>query len=69
MACKAPSGDAFNARFLAVYGEGDLPLARAELDAIRNPPSQLMVHAEFPLKAAAKVMVEDIAGERPLWFN
>lgn len=66
---QGPIGDAFNARFLAVYGEGDLPLARAELDAIRNPPSQLMVHAEFPLKAAAKVMVEDIAGANLILFG
>ncbi len=66
---QGPIADAFNARFLAVYGEGDLPLARAELDAIRNPPSQLMVHAEFPLKAAAKVTVEDIADANLILFG
>lgn len=66
---QGPVGDAFNARFLAVYGEGDLPLARAELDAIRNPPSQLMIHGEFPLKAAARVTAEDIAGANLILFG
>jgi hypothetical protein len=66
---QGPIGDAFNGRFLAVYGEGDLPLARAELDAIRNPPSQLMVHGEFPLKAAAKVTEDDIAGANLILFG
>lgn len=66
---QGPIGDAFNARFLAVYGEGDLPLARAELDAIRNPPSQLMIHGEFPLKAAARVTAEDIAGSNLILFG
>jgi len=66
---QGPIGDAFNARFLAVYGEGDLPLARAELDSVRNPPSQLMIHAEFPLKAAAKVTAEDIAGANLILFG
>ena len=66
---QGPIGDAFNARFLAVYGEDDLPLARAELDAIRNPPSQLMIHGEFPLKAAARVTAEDIAGANLILFG
>ncbi|MBI2496972.1 MAG: hypothetical protein HYV75_03270, partial [Opitutae bacterium] len=66
---QGPIGDAFNARFLAVYGEGDLPLARAELDSIRNPPSQLMIHGEFPLKAAAKITAEDIAGANLILFG
>lgn len=64
-----PLGDAFNARFLAVYGENDLGLARAELDAIRNPPSQLMVHGEYPLKAANKVTAEDIANSHLILFG
>jgi pimeloyl-ACP methyl ester carboxylesterase len=66
---QGPIGDAFNSRFLAVYGDGDLPLARAELDAIRNPPSMLMIHGEFPLKAAAKVTAEDIAGSNLILFG
>lgn len=66
---QGPVGDAFNSPFLAVYGEGDLPLARAELDAIRNPPSQLVVHAEFPLKAAARVSAEDIARANLVLFG
>lgn len=66
---QGPIGDAFNSRFLAVYGEGDLPLARAELDSIRNPPSQLMIHGEFPLKAAAKVTAVDIAGANLILFG
>ncbi|MDP3072932.1 MAG: alpha/beta fold hydrolase [Opitutaceae bacterium] len=66
---QGPIGDSFNAKFLAVYGEGDLPLARAELDAIRNPPSQLVIQAEFPLKAAARVTTEEIANSNLILFG
>ncbi len=66
---QGPVGDAFNSRFLAVYGDGDLPLARAELDAIRNPPSRLMIHGEFPLKAAARVTTDDVANCNLILFG
>ncbi|MGC4111424.1 MAG: alpha/beta hydrolase-fold protein [Nocardioides sp.] len=66
---QGPIGDAFTAKFLAVYGEGDLPLARAELDAVRNPPSQLVIQAEFPLKAAARVTADDLANSNLILFG
>lgn len=64
-----PIGDAFNGKFLALYGSGDLPLARAELDAIRNPPSQLVIQAEFPLKAAERVTAADLADSNLILFG
>jgi len=64
-----PIGDAFNGSFLAVYGDGDLPLARAELDAIRNPPSQLVIQAEFPLKSAARLTADDVANSNLILFG
>lgn len=66
---QGPVGDAFNAPFLAVYGNGDLPLAQAELDAVRNPPSQLVIQAEFPLKAAARITADDIARSNLILFG
>jgi endo-1,4-beta-xylanase len=66
---QGPIGDAFNSRFLAVYGEGDRELAIAELDAIRNPPGPLIIHGEFPMKAAAKVTSDDIASSNLILFG
>ncbi len=66
---QGPISDAFNFRFLGVYGEKDLPLARAEFDAVRNPPSRLMIQGEFPLKAADKVTAADIADFNLILFG
>jgi pimeloyl-ACP methyl ester carboxylesterase len=66
---QGPIGDAFNSRFLAVYGEGDKDLAIAELDAIRNPQGPFDIHADFPLKAAAKVTKADIASSNLILFG
>ncbi len=64
-----PIGDAFNSRFLAVYGEGDRDLAIAELDAIRNPPGPLDIHGDFPMKPASKVTREDIGSSNLILFG
>ncbi len=66
---QGPIDDAFNSRFLAVYGEGDRDLAIAELDAVRNPSSVLDIHGEFPMKAAAKVTTEDIESANLILFG
>jgi pimeloyl-ACP methyl ester carboxylesterase len=66
---QGPIGDAFNSRFLAVYGEGDRDLAIAELDAIRNPQGPFDIHGDFPMKAAAKVTREDIASSNLILFG
>lgn len=66
---QGPVSDAFNSQFLAVYGADDLRLARAELDAIRNPPSRLMIHGEFPLKAATKLSATDAADYNLILFG
>lgn len=67
---QGPIGDAFNSRFLAVYGEGDRDLAIAELDAIRNPPgSRLSVQGEFPMKAASKITPEDVRSSNLILFG
>jgi hypothetical protein len=66
---QGPIGDAFNAKFLAVYGEGDRELAIAELDAIRNPPSRLAINGEFPMKPAAKVTAGDIGSSHLVLFG
>ena len=66
---QGPIDDAFNSRFLAVYGEGDRDLAIAELDAIRNPPSVLDIHGDFPMKAAAKVTTEDVESANLILFG
>jgi pimeloyl-ACP methyl ester carboxylesterase len=66
---QGPIGDAFNSRFLAVYGEGDRDLAIAELDAVRNPPGPLDIHADFPMKAASKVTSEDVASSNLILFG
>ena len=55
-----PIDDAFNSRFLVVYGEGDRDLAVAELDALCNPPGPMDIHGDFMLKAAAKVTKQDV---------
>jgi hypothetical protein len=41
----------------------------AELDAIRNPPGPLIIHGEFPMKAAAKVTSDDIASSNLILFG
>jgi pimeloyl-ACP methyl ester carboxylesterase len=66
---QGPIGDAFNARFLAVYGEGDRDLAIAELDGIRNPIGPFDIHGDFPMKAAAKVTGEDVAHANLILFG
>jgi len=66
---QGPIGDAFNSRFLAVYGEGDRELAIAELDAIRNPPGPLDIHADFPMKPAAKVTRADVESANLILFG
>jgi pimeloyl-ACP methyl ester carboxylesterase len=66
---QGPIGDAFNSRFLAVYGEGDRDLAIAELDAIRNPAGPLDIQGDFPMKPAAKVTREDIASSNLILFG
>jgi hypothetical protein len=66
---QGPIDDAFNSRFLAVYGDGDKDLAIAELDAIRNPPGPLDIHGDFPMKPAAKVTKEDAAAQNLILFG
>jgi endo-1,4-beta-xylanase len=68
---QGPIGDAFNARFLAVYGEGDgdKDLAIAELDAIRNAPGPLDIQGDFPMKPAARVTSDDIASANLILFG
>jgi endo-1,4-beta-xylanase len=66
---QGPIGDAFNTRFLAVYGEADRDLAIAELDAIRNPPGPLDIHGDFPMKAASKLSREDIESSNLILFG
>jgi hypothetical protein len=66
---QGPIGDAFNSRFLAVYGEGDRDLAIAELDAIRNPPGPLDIQGDFPMKSAAKVTAGDIEAANLILFG
>src|SRR5205823_10851319 len=66
-----PIDDAFNSRFLAVYGsgDGDRELAIAELDAIRNPPSVLDIHGDFPMKPAGKVTPQDVESSNLILFG
>ena len=66
---QGPIGDAFNSRFLAVYGDGDRDLAIAELDALRNPPGRMIIHGDFPMKAAAKVNADDVEGANLILFG
>ena len=66
---QGPISDAFNSKFLAVYGESDRELAIAELDAIRNPPSNLAINGEFPMKVATKVTMDDIASSNLILFG
>ena len=66
---QGPIGDAFNSRFLAVYGEGNRELAIAELDALRNPPGRMIIHGDFPMKGAAKVTAEDVASSNLILFG
>ena len=67
---QGPIDDAFNSRFLAVYGDAlDKELAIAELDAVRNPPGPMDIHGDFPMKAAAKVTQSDIASANLILFG
>lgn len=66
---QGPIGDAFNSRFLVVYGEGDRELAMAELDGMRNPPGPLTVHGDFPMKPASKVTRADIESSNLILFG
>jgi len=66
---QGPIGDAFNSRFLAVYGEGDRELAIAELDALRNPPGRLVIQGDFPMKPAAKVTQKEIESSNLILFG
>jgi pimeloyl-ACP methyl ester carboxylesterase len=66
---QGPIDDAFNDRFLAVYGEGDRDLAIAELDAVRNPSSVLDIHGDFPMKPAARVTPQDVASANLILFG
>lgn len=66
---QGPIGDAFTGPFLAVYGEGDLPLATAELDAFRNPPGRLILQADIPLARADAVTSSDIADRNLILFG
>jgi pimeloyl-ACP methyl ester carboxylesterase len=66
---QGPIGDAFNSRFLAVYGESDRKLAIEELDAVRNPQGAFDIHGDFPMKPAAKVTREDVASSNLILFG
>lgn len=66
---QGPIGDAFNSKFLAVYGEGDKDMAVAELDAIRNPPGRLAIQGDFPMKAAGKVTAGDVKTSNLILFG
>jgi acetyl esterase/lipase len=66
---QGPIGDAFRSKFLAVYGKGDKELAIAELNAIRNPPGQLVNHGDVPMKAAEKVVKEDVESSNLILFG
>jgi hypothetical protein len=66
---QGPIGDAFNSRFLAVYGEGNRDLANAELDAVRNPIGPFDIHGDFPMKAAAKITRDDVESSNLILFG
>jgi pimeloyl-ACP methyl ester carboxylesterase len=66
---QGPIDDAFNSRFLAVYGDGDRDLAIAELDALRNPPSVLDIHGDFPMKGASKLTTQDVETSNLILFG
>ena len=66
---QGPIGDAFNSKFLAVYGEGDQELAIAELDALRNPPGRLVIHGDFPMKPATRVTPKDLESSNLILFG
>jgi pimeloyl-ACP methyl ester carboxylesterase len=66
---QGPIDDAFNSRFLAVYGDGDRDLAIAELDALRNPPTVLDIHGDFPMKPAAQVTAQDVESSNLILFG
>jgi hypothetical protein len=66
---QGPIGDAFNSRFLILYGDGDRDLAIAELDAVRNPPGPLDIHGDFPMKPASKVTRQDIESSNLILFG
>ena len=66
---QGPIDDAFNSRFLAVYGEGDRTSPSPSSTPIRNPPGPLDIHGDFPMKAAAKVTREDIESANLILFG
>ena len=67
---QGPIDDAFNSRFLAVYGDAsDRDLAISELDAIRNPPGPMDIHGDFPMKPASKVTRADIESANLILFG
>jgi hypothetical protein len=68
---QGPIDDAFNSRFLAVYGSGngDRELAIAELDAVRNPASVLDIHGDFPMKPAARLTTQDVESSNLILFG
>ena len=66
---QGPIDDAFNSRFLIVFGEGDRDLAVTELDALRNPPGPMDIHGDFMMKPAAKVTPQDIESNNLILFG
>ena len=66
---QGPIDDAFNSRFLVVYGDGDRDLAVTELDALRNPPGPMDIHGDFMLKAADKVTRRDVESYNLVLFG
>ena len=66
---QGPIGDAFNSKFLVVYGQGDRKLAIVELDAVRDPGGRMTLHGDFPMKAASKTTDEDIANCNLILFG
>jgi hypothetical protein len=66
---QGPIDDAFNSRFLAVYGEGDRELAVAELDALRNPPGPLDIQGDFPMKPAVNLSRQEVESSNLILFG
>lgn len=66
---QGPIDDAFNSRFLIVYGEGDRDLAITEMDALRNPPGPMDIHGDFMMKPAGKVTQQDIESNNLVLFG
>src|SRR5262249_46363276 len=47
----------------------DRDLAIAELDALRNPPSVLDIHGDFPMKPASRVTTQDVDSANLILFG